>query len=101
MPSNNNIIKQFIDNVFAKKRHCNKGAFRQIPTAPNVHVYLVVVSIYAIGNSVPRDDIPHKTSHPNLFLNTQNFAHFVTKFQIRIKKSITKQQTLLVDVRSC
>ena len=60
MPSNNNIIKQFIDNVFAKKRHCNKGAFQQIPTAPNVHVYLVVVSIYAIGISVPRDDIFQK-----------------------------------------
>ena len=35
----------------------NKVAFRRIPTAPNVHVYLAVVSIEAIGNSVPRDDL--------------------------------------------
>ena len=33
-----------------------QGTFQQIPTAPNVHVYLAVVSIEAIDNSVPRDD---------------------------------------------
>ena len=40
MPSNNNRIKQFIDNVFAKKRHCNKGAFRQIPTSKQGQFFL-------------------------------------------------------------
>lgn len=40
MPSNNNIIKQFIDNVFAKKRHCNKGAFQQIPTSKQGQFFL-------------------------------------------------------------
>ena len=34
----------------------NKVAFQRIATAPNVHVYLAVVSIEAIGNSVPRND---------------------------------------------
>ena len=78
MPSNNNIIKQFIDNVFAKKRHCNKGAFQQIPTAPNVHVYLVVVSIYAIGNSVPRDDIFQKF-HIQTYFPIRKFRVFCRK----------------------
>ena len=52
MPSNNNIIKQFIDNVIARKpwfsadvailrkRHCRKGAFRQIPTAKQGQFFL-------------------------------------------------------------
>ena len=43
--------------AISRKRHCNKGAFLQIPTAPNLYVYLAVVSIEAIDNSVPRDDI--------------------------------------------
>ena len=41
--------------AISRKRHCRKVAFQQIPTAPNLYVYLAVVSIEAIGNSVPRD----------------------------------------------
>ena len=47
----------------------NKGAFQQIPTAPNVHVYLAVVSIEAIGNSVPRNDITTMAIHRTFFYN--------------------------------
>ena len=37
--------------------------------APNVHVYLAVVSIEAIGNSVPRDDITTMAIHRTFFYN--------------------------------
>ena len=50
----------------------NKGAFQRIPTAPNVHVYLAVVSIEAIGNSVPRDDKSKNVS--SLLLATTRFV---------------------------
>ena len=47
----------------------NEGAFQQIATAPDVHVYLAVVSIEAIGNSVPRNDITTMAKHRTFFYN--------------------------------
>ena len=42
--------------AISRKRHRRKGAFQRIATAPDVRAYLAIVSIEAIGSSVPRND---------------------------------------------
>ena len=63
-----------------RSANANKGAFQQIPTAPNVHVYLAVVSIDAIGNSVPRDDTQFEVCNNPLLSSSTTYCHFTTKF---------------------
>ena len=48
--------------------HINKVAFQRIATAPNVHVYLAIVSRKSSGNSAPRDDIIGTIAIPHLRL---------------------------------
>ena len=55
----------------------NKVAFQRIATAPNVRVYLAVVSIEAIGNSVPRNDTILKLPIDTFIVFT-TYYHFAT-----------------------
>ena len=47
----------------------SQGRFREIPTAPNVHVYWVVASITTIDNKVPRND------KSNVAVSTLSYLH--------------------------